>query len=67
MDRVVDPDSACYRKFVPRSFAESGYNAAGYFTLEIAFKIVQIIKAFLADDRYAAYESWLDEELGYSL
>lgn len=67
MDRVVDPDSVCYRKFVPHSFAESDYNSDGYFTHEIAFKIVQIIKANLADDRYAAYESWLNEEQGYSL
>lgn len=67
MDRVVDPDSVCYRKFVPHSFAESSYNADGYFTHEIAFKIVQIIKANLANDRYAEYERWLNREQGYSI
>ena len=67
MDRVLDPDSACYRKFVPHSFAESSYNFDGYFTHEIAFKIVQIIKANLADERYAEYEKWLNCEQGYSI
>lgn len=67
MDRVVDPDSSCYRKFVPHSFAESSYNSDGYFTHEIAFMIIQIIKANLADERYAEYEKWLNNEQGYSI
>ena len=67
MDRVVDPDSNCYHKFVPHSFATTSYNNHGYFTFEIAFKIVQIIKANLEDERYAEYERWLNIEQGYSI
>ncbi|SKC54652.1 Protein of unknown function [Bacteroidales bacterium WCE2008] len=66
LDRVVDPDSACYHKFVPHSFAESCYTTSGYFTGEIANKINQVIKANLSDDRYVQYEMWLNE-MGYSL
>lgn len=67
LDRVVDPDSACYHKFVPHSFATSCYGPDGYFTHEIAFKIVQIVKANLSDPRYMEYERWLNGEEGYKL
>lgn len=65
LDRVVDPDSACYHKFVPHSFATSCYGPDGYFTHEIAFKVVQIVKANLSDPRYLKYERWLNREEGY--
>ena len=67
LDKVVDPDSACYHKFVPHSFATSCYGPDGYFTHEIAFKIVQIVKANLSDPRYMEYERWLNGEEGYKL
>jgi len=67
LDRVVDPDSACYHKFVPHSFATSCYGPDGYFTHEIAFKVVQIVKANLSDPRYLKYERWLNSEEGYSI
>lgn len=67
LDRVVDPDSACYHKFVPHSFATSCYGPDGYFTHEIAFKVVQIVKANLSDPRYLKYERWLNEKQGYSV
>ena len=37
MDRVVDPTSGCYRRFVPHSFATMCYDNHGYSTVEIAF------------------------------
>ena len=67
LDRVVDPDSACYHKFVPHSFATSCYGPDGYFTHEIAFKVVQIVKANLSDPRYLKYERWLNSEEGYCI
>lgn len=65
MDRVVDPDSICYHKFVPHSFATTSYNNHGYFTFEIALKIDMVIRAHLNDERYADYYRWLHEEQGY--
>ena len=65
MDRVVDPDSICYHKFVPHSFATTSYDSHGYFTFEIAFKIDMVIRAHLNDERYADYYRWLLEEQGY--
>ena len=67
LDRVVDPESACYHKFVPHSFATSCYGPDGYFTHEIAFKVVQIVKANLSDPRYLEYERWLNSYEGYSI
>ena len=66
LDRVVDRDSTCYHKFVPHSFSASCYGPDGYFTHEIAFKIVQIVKANLSDQRYLEYERWLKNEERYS-
>ena len=59
MDRVVVPDSICYHKFVPHSFATTSYDSHGYFTFEIAFKIDMVIRAHLNDERYADYYRWL--------
>lgn len=65
MDRVVEPTSACYHKFVPHSFATTCYDNHGYSTFEIAFKIDMVVRANLSDKRYADYQRWLKEEQGY--
>lgn len=65
IDKVVDSSSGCYRKFIPHSFATMCYDNHGYSTMEIAFKIVQIVKACLTDERYSDYARWLKEEQGY--
>lgn len=62
MDRVVEPTSACFRKFVPHSFATTCYNRHGYFTFEIASKIMKVVEQNLSDVRYADYLRWLKEE-----
>ena len=65
MDRVVVPTSACYRKFVPHSFATTSYDNHGYSTFEIAFKIMQVVESNQYDERYVDYLRWLKEEQGY--
>lgn len=65
MDRVVEPTSACYQKFVPHSFATISYNTHGYFTFEISGHIMQLVSSNLSDSRYAEYYKWLKEEQGY--
>ena len=65
MDKVVDPNSGCYRKFLPHSFATMCYDNHGYSTMEIAFKIDMLVRANLNDERYADYYRWLHEEQGY--
>lgn len=65
MDRVVEPTSACYHRFVPHSFATTCYDNHGYSTFEIAFKIDMVVRANLSDKRYADYQRWLKEEQGY--
>lgn len=65
VDKVVDPASSCYRKFVPHSFATMCYDNHGYSTMEIAFKIDSIVRANLSDKKYADYVRWLKEEQGY--
>ena len=65
IDRVVDPLSGCYRKFIPHSFATMCYNNHGYSTMDMAFKIYMIVRSNLADERYADYFKWLHEEQGY--
>ena len=65
MDRVVEPTSACYRKFVPHSFATTCYDNHGYSTFEIAYKIDMVVRANLSDKQYAEYYRWLREEQGY--
>lgn len=65
MDRVVEPTSACYRKFIPHSFATTCYNRDGYITFEIAGKIIKVVESNLSDEHYADYLRWLKEEHGY--
>lgn len=67
MDKVVDKGYACYHKFLPHSIATACYNNQGYFTFECAFKILAVVKNNLSDERYAAYERWLNEKQGYSV
>lgn len=40
-DLIVNPNSVCYKKFVPHSFATTCYDSTGYSTSEIAFKIMK--------------------------
>ncbi|WP_304296673.1 DUF2971 domain-containing protein [Porphyromonas gulae] len=65
LDIVVNPESRCYRKFVPHSFATTCYNTHGYTTFEIAFKIRETVRMNISDPLYADYEKWLIEEQGY--
>ena len=65
MDKVVDPSSGCYRKFIPHSFATMCYDNHGYSTMDMAFKIDMVVRANLNDERYADYYRWLHEEQGY--
>lgn len=66
MDMVVNPDHACYHKFVPHSFATTCYNTSGYDTFEIAFKICECVRVNISNPLYSDYEKWLKEEHGYS-
>lgn len=65
LDKVVTPESVCYHKFIPHSFATTCYNIQGYDTFEIAFKIIEVVKANISNNLYANYEQWLKEEQGY--
>lgn len=65
MDMVVNPNFACYRKFIPHSYATMCYDNHGYSTMEIAYKIDMVVKENISDSRYADYERWLKEEQGY--
>lgn len=65
LDMVVNPEYACYHKLVPHSFATTCYNTHGYDTFEIAFKIIEVVKANITNHLYANYEQWLKEEQGY--
>lgn len=65
LDIIVNPNSVCYRKFVPHSFATTCYNTYGYDTFEIAFKIREIVRANTSNPLYADYERWFIEEQGY--
>lgn len=62
LDMVVNPAYACYRKFVPHSFATTCYNTHGYDTFEIAFKIHEVIKTHISNPLYADFEKWLKKE-----
>lgn len=44
MDIVVEPHSGCFRKFAPHYFVTMCYSNRGYSTIDIAFKITEIIK-----------------------
>ena len=65
LDIIVNPESVCFHKFVPHSFATTCYNTSGYDTFEIAYKIRGIVKSNLANPFYAAYDRWLKEKRGY--
>ena len=59
LDRIVDPNSVCYQKFIPHSFATSNYYNSGYETHEIAYHIASIVRKNISDERYANYREWL--------
>ena len=65
MDMVVNPEFACYHKFIPHSFATMCYDCHGYSTMEIAYRIEMIVRENHSDSRYADYEKWLKEKQGY--
>lgn len=65
LDIIVNPSSICYQKFTPRSFASMCYNTHGYDTMDIAFKIIMIVKDNISDSLYADYAEWLKNEQGY--
>lgn len=67
LDIIVNPSSICYQKFTPRSFASMGYNTHGYDTMDIAFKIIMIVKDNISDSLYADYAEWLKNEQGYNI
>lgn len=67
LDIIVNPSSICYQKFTPRSFASMGYNTHGYDTMDIAFKIIMIVKDNISDSLYADYAEWLKNEQGYDI
>lgn len=62
MDRVVDPNSMCFRKFIPHSFVAMFHSRSGYTTVDIAWKIQSLVEAYLSDTRYADYHRWLKEQ-----
>lgn len=65
-DLIINPNSICYKKFVPHSFATTCYDSHGYSTYEIAFKIHGIIQKYSLTDRlYKEYDEWLHNEQGY--
>lgn len=64
LDIIVNPSSICYQKFTPRSFASMCYNTHGYDTMDIAFKIIMIVKDNISDSLYADYAEWLKNEQG---
>ena len=65
LDYVVDPESLCYKKFTPHSFATTTHYNYGYRTFEIANTIFDIINSNLNDTRYYNYKEWLIKECGY--
>lgn len=66
LDKVVNPSSVCYHKFIPHSFATTCYDIKGYSTFEIAFKILEVVKQNISEELYADYSRWLTEEFSYS-
>lgn len=49
LDIIVNPSSICYHKFTPHSFATMCYNSHGYDTMDIASKILSIVKSNISD------------------
>ena len=47
---------------------QRGDGALFHFTkLDSFLKILEVVKNILSDERYAAYERWLNEKQGYSV
>ena len=67
VDIIVNPSSICYHKFTPHSFASICYNTHGYDTMDIAFKILMIVKNNTSNPLYADYVEWLNNEQGYDI
>lgn len=68
IDIFVNPQSCCYKMFVPHSFATMCYHTHGYMTHEIAFKIHSLIKLYAkSDDNYKLYNTWLHDNYNYEL
>ena len=67
LDIIVNPSSICYHKFTPHSFATMCYNSYGYDTMDIAFKILMIVKNNTSNPLYADYVEWLNNEQGYDI
>ena len=67
VDIIVNPSSICYHKFTPRSFASMCYNTHGYDTMDIAFKILMIVKNNTSNPLYADYVEWLNNEQGFMI
>ena len=64
LDIIVNPSSICYHKFTPHSFATMCYNSHGYDTMDIASKILSIVKSNISDPKYKNYVEWLNTEQG---
>ncbi len=64
LDIIVNPSSICYHKFTPHSFATMCYNSHGYDTMDIASKILSIVKSNISDPIYKNYVEWLNTEQG---
>ena len=67
LDIIVNPSSICYHKFTPHSFATMRYNSHGYDTMDIAFKILMIVKNNTSNPLYADYVEWLNNEQRYDI
>lgn len=63
MDRVVNPESVCYKKFKPHDFASIAYDTSGYRTFDISSKICEIVKKNMrCNPLYQEYHDWLCKE-----
>lgn len=60
LDIVVNPESICYRRFLPHSFATTCYDIRGYRTFEIASRIEKIVRMNMSAPLYADYKRWID-------
>ena len=67
LDIIVNPTSICYHKFTPHSFASMCYNPHGYDTMDIASKVLMIVKNNISDPLYVDYVEWLNNEQGYDI
>lgn len=67
LDIIVNPSPICYHKFTPHSFATMSYNTHGYETMDIASKILSIVKDNISDPLYLDYAKWLNSEHNYDI